>query len=118
MVFNRDCRKLSKIKYFFTFLFVLRSIFAAVVPRIKPEVLVKIDVRASCVMVSDISSSSERVERYNSLSVLVNFVKAGILQYMPILLVFRAFLLPTGGHFTDGTFRLCSLYMYYSVHHS
>ena len=52
MVFDRDCRKLSKIKYFFTFLFVLRSIFAVVIPKIKPEV------RASCVTVSDISSSS------------------------------------------------------------
>ena len=58
MVFNRDCRKLSKIKYFFTFLFVLRSIFAAVVPEIKPEVLANIDVRASFVTVFDISSSS------------------------------------------------------------
>ena len=58
MVFYRDCRKLSKIKYFFTFLFVLRPIFAAVVPKIKPEVLACIDVRASCVTVSDISSSS------------------------------------------------------------
>ena len=58
MVFDRDCRKLSKIKYFFTFLFVLRSIFAVVIPKIKPEVLANIDVRASCVTVSDISSSS------------------------------------------------------------
>ena len=57
-----------------------------------------------------------RVDRYNALSVLVNFVKVGILQYTPILLVFRAFLHPTGGHFTDDAFRLCSLY--YSVQHS
>ena len=68
MVFNRDCRKLSKIKYFFTFLFVLRPIFAAVVPKIKPEVLACIDVRASCVTVSDIfrlppAYLEERVER-------------------------------------------------------
>ena len=56
--FDRDCRKLSKIKYFFTFLFVLRSIFAVVIPKIKPEVLANIYVRASCVTVSDISSSS------------------------------------------------------------
>ena len=58
MVFNCDCRKLSKIKYFFTFLFILRSIFAVVVPKIKPEVLACIDVQASCVTVSDISYSS------------------------------------------------------------
>ena len=44
--------------YFVTFLFVLRSIFAVVVPKIKPEVLACIDVRASCVTVSDISFSS------------------------------------------------------------
>ena len=56
MVFNRDCRKLLKIKYFFTFLFVLRPIFASVVPKIKPEVLACTDVRASCVLV-DVSSS-------------------------------------------------------------
>ena len=47
--FYRDCRKLLKMKYFFTFLFVLRPIFAAVVPKIKPEVLARTDVRASCV---------------------------------------------------------------------
>ena len=117
MVFNRACRKLSKLKYFFTFLFVLRFTFAAVVPKIKSEVLANIEVRASCVTVSDTPAYlEERVERYNALSVLVNFVKAGILQYMPVLLVFVAFLHPTGGHFTDGTFRLCPLY--YSVHHS
>ena len=49
MVFNHDCHKLLKIKYFFTFLFVLRPIFAAVVPKIKPEVLACTDVWASCV---------------------------------------------------------------------
>ena len=120
MVFNCDCRKLSKIKYFFTFLFILRSIFAVVVPKIKPEILACIDVRVSCVTVSDISYSSGESQsagrRYNALSVLVNFVKVGILQYTPILLVVRAFLHPTGGHFMDDAFRLCSLY--YSVHHS
>ena len=63
MVFNCDCRKLSKIKYFFTFLFVLRPIFAAVVPIIKPEVLACIDVRTSRVTVSDISSSSGESRR-------------------------------------------------------
>ena len=58
-----------------------------------------------------------RVERYNALSVLVNFVKVQLASYnTPILLVLRAFLHSTGGHFTDEAFRLCSLY--YSVHHS
>ena len=47
---NRDCRKLLKIKYFFTFLFVLRPIFAAVIPKIKPELLACTDVRTSCVI--------------------------------------------------------------------
>ena len=57
-----------------------------------------------------------RVERYrNALSVLVNFVKVGILQYIPILLVLSAFLRPTF-HGRRVAFRLCSLY--YSVHHS
>ena len=78
MVFNFDCRKLSKIKYFVTFLFVLCSIFAVVVPKIKPEVLPCIDVRASCVTVSDISYSSR--ESRSARRALQCFVSPGELR--------------------------------------
>ena len=112
---------IHSIKYFFTFLFVSRPIFAAVIPKIKPEFLACTDVRASCVTYLIFrlppANLEGRVERYrNALSVLVNFVKVGILQNIPILLVLRALLYPTGGHFTDDAFISCSLY--YSVHHS
>ena len=120
VVFNHDCRTLLKIKYFFTFLFVLRPIF--VLSFLNKARGSRLHRRAGFMRylifrLSPPANLEGRVERYrNALSVLANFVKVDILQYIPILLVLRAFLHPTSGHFMDDAFRLFSLY--YSVHHS
>ena len=52
----------------------------------------------------------------NALSVLANLVKVGVFGYIPILLVLRALLYPSGGHFTADGFKLC--FSYHSVQYS
>ena len=66
-----------------------------------------------CYMIFHLSPANLEglVERFrNALSVLVNFVKVGILQYIPILLFLSVFMHTSGDHSTDDAFRLCSLY--------